>query len=84
MKTLFHQCELKTGKDTQVAWLPKKHCEVGHKVELKMYPGLIWSIIFVGSHSTDNPPDYRKFIRSHRLATGDSLPKFGEIKVKKV
>jgi len=77
MKTFYRQCKLQQGNTTYVAWLPEKHCKIGHRVSIKKGEEWTepWTVILVASGKTADPPDYRKAIRGHRKSTGDSLPK---------
>ena len=76
-KTFYYQCELRQADGTEtVAWIPEKYCAMGKGITIKDDDGE-WSErweVMSFNHKTDTPPDFRKFIRSHRQATGDSLP----------
>jgi hypothetical protein len=77
-KPFYKQCELKQEKTTKVAWIPEKHCQKGHKISIKEDGKWsdTWTVSSVSEESrTNKPPDWRKLIRGHRNATGDSLPK---------
>jgi len=79
MKTFYRQCALEQEDGTTtVAWLPVEYCDVGKYVEIKNSTtgewSAKWKVLFMGD-ITSNPPDYRKLIRSHRKATGDSNPR---------
>ena len=81
-KTKYKQCVLERKKGRtghiRVAYIPEKYAEVGKILKLKTEAGGWsdgWKVIFAQDEAVDEPPDYRKAIRSHRKRTGDSLPK---------
>lgn len=79
MKTFYRQCKLRKEDGTiTVAYIPDKYCKVGKGISIKDKESDVWSDrweILSMSEKTDTPPDYRKLIRSHRQATGDSMKK---------
>lgn len=77
-KTFFRQCTLQDGDSHTVVWIPEKYCKKGKKIQIKDDDGewgKTYTVAHVPSIRTEFPPDYRKLIKSHRKATGDSLPK---------
>jgi len=75
-KTFYRQCKLKQGKLETVCWIPDEYCIMGKGISIKDEDGEWserWQVVFIRSDKTDTPPDYRKLIKSHRQATGDSL-----------
>lgn len=75
-KVFYRQCKLKQDNLETVAWIPDKYCVVGKGISIKDDIGEWserWEVVSFGSDKTDTPPDFRKLIRGHRAATGDSL-----------
>jgi hypothetical protein len=75
-KTYYRQCTLKQSNKTTVAWIADKFCTEGRGISIKDEKGEWserWEVIKFSSDKTDTPPDYRKLIKGHRKATGDSL-----------
>ena len=61
-----------------VSFIPSQYAVLGKVLKLKDHAGEFldgFKVVTVHSASTESPPDYRKAIRRHRDATGDSLPK---------
>lgn len=77
----YKQCKLEkkvgVSTHTQVSFIPKEFAVLGRVIKLKQDDDTWddgWKVVSVGSEESD-AIDYRKRIRSHRNATGDSLPK---------
>lgn len=76
----YQQCKLvkhlADSKIYTVSYIPEKFAVVGKTVKLQRNGKWIdgWVIESVGD-VVDKLPDVQKIIRSHKKATGDSLPK---------
>jgi hypothetical protein len=81
MKTKYRQCRItrkhSAGKTVVVSWIPEKYAVVGKFLQLKENDEWVngYEVELVSENYTENPPDFRKMIRSHRNKTGDSLRK---------
>ena len=69
-----------SGIAKQVAWLPEQFVHYGKVLTIKDTETGKWSDGWVvvtkeRGDLVEEPPDYRKMIRSHRNKTGDNLPK---------
>lgn len=78
----YRQCHLKrdieTGTVQQTSWIPSKFAKLGKVLDLKGDDDEWthdWKVMSVSSVEVEDPPDWRKAVRSHRKATGDSSPK---------
>lgn len=73
----YRQCQLVKENITTVSWIPEKYAKLNKVLKLKNNDVWTdgWIVTTVSEDSIDesNLPDYRKDIRNHRKATGDSL-----------
>lgn len=83
-EVFYRQCRLKrktkTGHSIQTSWIPKKFAEVGKILKLKNHEdewenGWVVETVSETILEESQLPDYHIAIKSHRKATGDSLPK---------
>jgi hypothetical protein len=78
-KTYYRQCRLnKSGMLDQVSWIPEQFAVLGKVLKLRNEGGEWddgWVVKNVGDTRLDETPHAEGLIRSHRRATGDSLPK---------
>lgn len=83
MKDKYVQCKLSKAignmqRKFEISYIPSKYAIKGKilKIEIDGVWEDGWNVTEVYKNSeTDEPPDWRKSIRSHRDNTGDSLPK---------
>ena len=79
-KTKYKQCGMDRIVDGKVfhvvSYIPAKFGVVGRVLKLK--DGDVWTdgwVVKTAGKTVDEPPDWRRAIRSHKKLTGDSLPK---------
>ncbi len=79
-ETKYRQCVLQrqlTSETATTSFIPEKFANVGEVLKLKDSNGN-WTdgwVVKSAGQLVDEPPDFRKAIKSHRKRTGDSLPK---------
>jgi hypothetical protein len=80
-QTYYRQCHLvkktATGQFEQTSYIPEPYCEVGRVVKLRDDNDVWddgWVVVTAGENRQldESVPDYRKDIKGHRLATGDT------------
>ncbi len=78
-KIYYRQCNLKKNNSYQTSWLPEKFAVVGKVVKLRNDETDEWDngwvVTAAGENRLPEAPHAEGMIRSHRKATGDSLPK---------
>lgn len=63
---------------TRVCYIEDKYATVGKPLKVQEDNGqwdVGWTVKEVYGEPTDNPPDWRRDVRSHRLGTGDDSKK---------
>lgn len=81
VKGEFKSCRLALDAGTEIlhttALLPIKVCKLGKVIEVKSESGdwIPWVVMYVPDSTVTDPTDPRILIRSHRKATGDSMPR---------
>lgn len=79
----FKSCTLVKQKsdnsvESYVCLLPTKYAKEGKKIEIKNEERWVeWMVLKCSDTIVTNPVDPRILIKSHRAATGDSMPKKG-------
>lgn len=81
VKGEFKQCTLarteENGVSSTTTYIPLKYARVGRTLELQQEDGEwnTWVVIYASDAITVDPVDPRVLIKSHRRATGDSMPR---------
>jgi hypothetical protein len=80
VKGEFRQCTLvryDKGVVNTVTYIPLRWAKVGRDVTIKDGDGdwIIWNILYVNQNIVTDPVDSKTLIKSHRRATGDSMPR---------